>query len=66
MDKLPVYSVDLVKELDRIYPSKLPTIDMTDRQIWITVGQRMVVDSLLTHIQSDGDEQDIPQLLNKD
>lgn len=66
MDKLPVYSVDLVKELDRIYPSKLPTIDMTDRQIWITVGQRMVVDSLITHIQADGDEQDIPQLLNKD
>ena len=66
MDKLPVYSVDLVKELDRIYPSKLPTIDMTDRQIWITVGQRMVVDSLITYIQADGDEQDIPQLLNKD
>jgi molybdopterin converting factor small subunit len=65
METLPVYSVDLVKNLDQMYPHKHPTLEMTDRDIWFKAGQRSVVDSLITKIQT-GDDQELPSILKKD
>ena len=63
MDNLPVYSSDLVKKLDQMYPSKCPDLTTPDREIWFKAGQRAVVDFLLTRLKL---EQELPQVLSKD
>lgn len=64
MDNLPIYSIDLIKQLDLMYPPKHPTLDMPDRSIWFEAGRRSVVDSLLTRIQT-GEASVLPSILNK-
>ena len=40
--KTPI-PVELVKELDNIYPEKCPELDTPDREIWHYSGMRQVV-----------------------
>ena len=47
MDSLPELSADLIDALDALYPERCPTPNMSDRDIWIAVGQREVVRHLL-------------------
>lgn len=49
MDKLPPYSVDLIKQLDKLYPPVRPEDSISDRELWGKVYQRRLVDSLMTH-----------------
>lgn len=63
--KLPVYSVDLIKELDAVYPERCPDLSLSDREIWVRAGQRSVVRFLLSLIK-DNAEASMPELLNKD
>lgn len=63
--KLPVYSVDLIKELDAMYPDQCPDLSLSDREIWARAGQRSVVRFLLSLIK-DNAEASMPELLNKE
>lgn len=64
MDSLPVYSIDLVKKLDELYPDKLPPIEVTDRELGVLIGRREVVNFLLNRIKQNTEE--LPKVLNKD
>lgn len=37
----------LVKDLDRLFPSACPTIDMTEREIFMYAGKRAMVEWLM-------------------
>lgn len=39
---------ELIRELDAFIPSCHPTITMTDREIWMRVGRRDLIESLVT------------------
>ena len=41
-------SPELLRELDKLYPDKCPDLSMTDREVWVAVGNRQVVSGLLT------------------
>jgi hypothetical protein len=62
MDKIPAYSVDLIKELDTAYPNKHPNLDDSERMVWFKAGQRSVVNKLL-QLLDEGAESGIPNLL---
>jgi hypothetical protein len=47
-DHVPIYSVDLIAQLDKTYPAKCPDPSQTEREIWIYVGKRQLVESLLS------------------
>lgn len=51
MKTLPLYSEDLVKELDKLYPNQCPDIRWEDRVIWFKAGQREVVNTLLQRLE---------------
>jgi hypothetical protein len=48
---IPAFSTDLIKELDESIGSGLPEVDDTIAHIWIKVGQRMLVNSLLARLK---------------
>lgn len=50
MKPLPLYSEDLVRELDVTIPEKCPNPDQSDKDIWMYVGMRMVVRTLLRRL----------------
>jgi hypothetical protein len=51
MKNLPPYSVDLVKELDKLYPPVRPSDDISDRELWGRIYQRRLVESLLERVK---------------
>lgn len=55
MEKLPVLSVDLIRELDEEYPDRWPRLNESDREIWFKAGQRSVVDKLLALLKEAED-----------
>lgn len=68
MDKIPVYSIDLIKQLDEIYPPRPPQMHQTDREIWMDAGKRQVVELLLQYVEVEQDEdnqQDLPLILEQ-
>ena len=55
MEKLPIYSADLVKKLDELYPLRntVPTDELI--LIMYRAGQRSVVESLLSKLRTSED-----------
>jgi|GEM_PF-5290296 len=47
MKQLPTTIKGLLDELDTDYPHKCPKPDDTEREIWMKVGARQLVDNLL-------------------
>ena len=47
MQKLPVLSYNLVKELDKLYPPVNPDLNISDRELWGKIYQRKLVENLL-------------------
>lgn len=39
-------SKDLIEELNRLFPNKVPSLTFTDREVWYKAGARSVVDYL--------------------
>ena len=64
--KIPTYAIDLIEELNKSYPNKHPNLSDTEREVWFKAGQRSVVDNLLSIVQDQQEEGELPQLLNKD
>lgn len=50
IEKLPVFSADLILELDKMYPDKCPSLNETPKEIWFKAGQRDVVNMLLSRL----------------
>lgn len=51
MEKLPVFSVDLVAELDKDFPEASPDPAQTEREIWMKAGERRLVRMLVTKVK---------------
>ena len=64
--KIPTYAIDLIEELDKSYPNKHPNLSDTEREVWFKAGQRSVINNLLSIVQDQQEEGELPQLLNKD
>jgi hypothetical protein len=47
ISKLPHESVDLIKLLDQLYPERCPNKMDSEREIWMKVGERRLVNRLL-------------------
>lgn len=54
---------ELLKILEEKIPLRVPTLVMTDRQIFYYVGQRSVIDLIRVIIEDDSGE--LPDILNK-
>lgn len=48
MKKLPLYALDLIKELDKQMPLRPVSILQSEREIFYEAGRRSVIDYLLT------------------
>jgi hypothetical protein len=48
VDRLPDNVPDLLKFLDEQYPHRSPSIQDSERAIWMKAGKRQLVDNLLT------------------
>lgn len=57
MELLPYDTKDLLKDLDKEFPHKCPTVDMSDRDIWIYTGKRELIDFLFD-LQQDLENKD--------
>ena len=55
--EIPMLSVDLIKHLDKVYPLKNPSNDMTDRAVWRQAGRRDVVEMLLVALNNQVEDQ---------
>lgn len=62
MEQLPTYSVDLIKELNKLYPITTPLLTDTDREIFYKAGQRALIDKLIV-LTKDDSEDNLPQVL---
>jgi hypothetical protein len=58
MQKLPVLSTDLVKQLDKLYPPVRPSDDIPDRELWGKIYQRRLVESLISLSKDPPNETD--------
>jgi hypothetical protein len=56
MDRIPSFSVDLIKELDELYPERCPSKDQDEREIWMYAGKRELVRNLKILMKSLDDE----------
>ena len=63
--KIKQYSIDLIEDLDKVFPRKHPSLTDTDREIWYQAGQRSVVDLLQSSIEHGEEDNELPSLLNK-
>ena len=62
MEHLPTYSIDLIKELDKLYPPLHPSLTDTDREIWYKAGIRSLIDKLIV-LTKDDSEDGLPEVL---
>lgn len=51
MQPIPVFATDLVKELDKQFPEKCPSVKDSERDIWTYTGKRELVRNLLIRLQ---------------
>ena len=65
MKPLPLSSEDLVKELDELIPERCPKPSQSDRDIWMYVGMRSVVTSLLKRMEVPNTSTSITQTINR-
>lgn len=42
----PLITPDVIRWLDSIYPSKVPELSWSDREVWAYVGKVSVVDAI--------------------
>lgn len=48
MEKLPQLSLELVQQLDDMFPERCPDVTMSERDIWLYAGKRSLVRYLLS------------------
>lgn len=60
MKALPVSVPQLIKELDETFPNRCPSPTMTDREIWMAVGERRLVEHLLARLKAAEENNSLP------
>jgi hypothetical protein len=58
MRTVPYIDKDIVEYLDKMFPNKVPDVSLTDRQIWMKVGNVEVV-SFLQRLLKEQEEENI-------
>lgn len=51
MSNLPVFSADLIKQLDRDYPERCPDPSDQVAEMWMKAGERRLVRNLLERLR---------------
>jgi hypothetical protein len=51
MSSLPVFSVDLIRQLDESHPERSPDPQMSEREIWMMAGERRLVRNLVIRLK---------------
>lgn len=59
MNNIPVFSIDLISELDRDYPEQCPDPATPEREIWMRAGERRLVRRLVALQQQQEEEGNI-------
>lgn len=60
MNKIPDKSIDLIKELDKNFPNKLPNnVNFTEKEIAFLIGQRSIIEHLLHIIKTNEEDGEI-------
>jgi len=54
--RIPLYSEDLIKMLDKLYPEKCPSPTEDERRIWMYAGQRELVRNLINALKAQKEE----------
>lgn len=56
---IPYTAEELIEQLDKLYPERTPSIDMSDREIWMYAGKRELIRVLLESLkqQEEGDNE---------
>jgi hypothetical protein len=66
MENLPLYSDDLVDELDRMYPERCADPNKSDREIWQYVGARSLVRMLLAKKEQTVEQKNVINVFEKE
>jgi hypothetical protein len=53
---IPIYSTDLVKMLDQMYPPRPPNPQHSDKEIWMRAGERRLVERLIETIKQEEED----------
>ena len=48
MERLPQLSLEVVQQLDEMFPERCPDVAQSERDIWLYAGKRSLVRYLLT------------------
>lgn len=54
---IPLYAYDLIKLLDKQYPEKTPEGHEAERELWMTAGERRLVNRLLHRMKQEEETQ---------
>lgn len=54
--KIPDFSIDLIKMLDKLYPEQSPNPKDSEREIWIKAGKRELVRNLVSSMKQKEEE----------
>lgn len=52
MQAIPMFSADLIKQLDEAYPARCPSLSDPERTIWFNAGARALVDNLKERLRT--------------
>lgn len=58
MTDIPVFSVDLIEQLENSYPERIPNLDMSEKEIWFYAGQRTLVRNLASKLKQQLEEKE--------
>jgi len=47
MNKIPLYTAELIQFLNHAVPHRCPQVEDTERAIWVYAGKRALVDQLI-------------------
>jgi len=64
MEKIPLYSEDLIHELNKLYPECSADPAWSEREIWMKTGQRMLVRMLNVKLKET--QADLPEVIRKE
>lgn len=63
--KIPLYSTDLIAQLDEAFPEKCPDIKDSERTIWKYAGMRELVRVLKSSLKDGSEPGELPTVLGK-
>jgi len=53
INEVPLYSEDLIEQLDEVVPMRLPGMKETERELYAYRGRRMLIDQLKSALEEN-------------